>query len=381
MQFEFATSARIVFGPGSMRAVAPAARALGRRVLLVTGRSLHRSQALETELANAGLHVSRFSIADEPTVQQAAEGAALTRRQHCELVIGMGGGSAIDGAKAIAALATNPSDPLEYLEVIGKGQPLDEAPLPFIAIPTTAGTGSEVTRNAVLAAPEQKVKVSLRSSRMLARLAVVDPELTFDLPPEITAATGLDALTQVIEPYVSIRANALTDLFCAEGMLRVRRSLMRAFQNGQDREARTDMSYASLLGGLSLANAGLGVVHGFAGPIGGMFDAPHGAICAALLPYGVDVNVKALRARGQSVERFQHAARILTGLSQASADDAAAWLHSLCERLEVKPLRHYGVGPEHVTELVEKAAQSSSMKGNCCALSRAEMEAVLAPAL
>lgn len=381
MQFEFATSTRIVFGPGSVRAVAPAARAMGRRALLVTGRSLERSRPLESELVNAGLEVSRFVITGEPTVEQASEGAALARQQHCDVVIGMGGGSAIDGAKAIAAWAANAGDPLQYLEVIGEGRALDTAPLPFIAVPTTAGTGSEVTRNAVLAAPEQKVKVSLRSSRMLAALAVVDPELTLDLPPAITASTGLDALTQVIEPYVSVRANALTDLFCTEGLLRVRRSLARAYQNGEDREARTDMSYASLLGGLSLANAGLGVVHGFAGPIGGMFDAPHGAICAALLPYGVDVNVRALRARGEPVDRFQRVAQVLTGLSHASAEDAAVWLHSLCERLEVKPLRHYGIRLAHVAELIEKAAKSSSMKGNCCVLSPAEMEEAIGPAI
>jgi alcohol dehydrogenase class IV len=381
MQFEFSTAGRIVFGRGSVQAVVPAARAMGQRALLVTGRSAERSKALEAELVRAGCEVCRFVIPGEPTIEQVSEGAEVGRRQRCEVVIGMGGGSAIDGGKAIAALATNPSDPLEYLEVIGKGCPLEAAPLAFIAVPTTAGTGSEVTRNAVLAAHAQKVKVSLRSPRMLAALAVVDPELTVDLPPEITASTGLDALTQVIEPYVSIRANAVTDLFCMEGMTRVRRSLEQTYQNGKDLDARTDMSYASLLGGLSLANAGLGVVHGFAGPIGGMFDAPHGAICAALLPHGVDVNIRALRARGQSIERFRSAARILTGYPQATADDAAIWIHSLCERLQVKPLGHYGVGPEHVAELIEKALKSSSMKGNPCGLTHDEMEEVISPAI
>ena len=368
-QFEFATSARIVVGAGSLRTL----RDVGKRVMLVTGRS-HRV-ALELE------EVCRFAIDGEPTVEQVSAGAALARELGCDTVISVGGGSAIDGGKAIAALATNAGDPLEYLEVIGKGRPLKAAPLPFIAVPTTAGTGSEVTHNAVLAARKQKVKVSLRSPLMIAKLAVVDPELTVGLPSEITAYTGLDALTQVIEPYVSIRANALTDLFCLEGMLRVRPSLARAYENGDDLDARTDMSYASLLGGLSLANAGLGVVHGFAGPIGGMFDAPHGAVCAALLPHGVDVNIRALRARGQSVERFQAAARVLTGRPQAAADDAAVWLHGLCEMLGVKPLRSYGIGPEHVAELIEKAEKSSSMKGNPCVLSRGELEEVIGPAI
>ena len=162
--------------------------------------------------------------------------------------------------------------------MIGKGQALASPSLPFIAVPTTAGTGAEVTRNAVLASPEHRVKASLRSPFMLARLAVVDPELTYDLPPAVTASTGLDALTQLIEPYVSSRANPMTDSLCVEGMRRAARSLPRVFADGRDAEARLDMSLASLFGGLALANAGLGAVHGFAAAIGGAFDAPHGAV-------------------------------------------------------------------------------------------------------
>ena len=215
------------------------------------------------------------------------QGVELARREQCDLVIAFGGGSAIDAGKAIAALLANGGELTDYLEVIGKGQPLRHPSVPFIAVPTTAGTGSEVTRNAVLASAEHQVKVSMRSPLMLPRLAVVDPELTLELPPAVTASTGLDALTQLIEPYVSIRANPLTDGFCLEGLRRVSRSLRRAYHAGRDITAREDMSLASLLGGLALANAGLGVVHGFAAPVGGMFHAPHGAICAALLPHGM----------------------------------------------------------------------------------------------
>ena len=230
-------------------------------------------------------------------------------RANCDLIIGLGGGSAIDTGKAIAALLTNAGDPLDYLEVIGRGQALTDAPAPFIAIPTTAGTGAEVTRNAVLASPEHRVKVSLRSPLMLPRVALVDPELTYGLPPAITASTGLDALTQLIEPFVSIRANPLTDAICRDGMRRAARSLRRAYEEGTMLPpARTWP--ASLFGGLALANAGLGAVHGFAGPLGGLFPAPHGVICARLLPLIVEANVRALQERKPNTSVLQRYAEV-----------------------------------------------------------------------
>ena len=212
--------------------------------------------------------------------------------ERCDTVIGFGGGAALDAAKAIAILMTNPGDVTDYLEIIGRGKTLTEPPVPCIAIPTTAGTGSEVTRNSVIASREERVKVSLRSPLMLPKVVVVDPELTYDLPPAITASTGVDALTQLIEPFVCSRANPLTDGLCQEGIERVARSLRRAFESAgrgeapADAAAREDMAVASLFGGLALANAGLGAVHGLAAPLGGMIGAPHGAVCAALLPSG-----------------------------------------------------------------------------------------------
>ena len=195
-------------------------------------------------------------------------------------------------------MLTNGGRLLDYLEVVGGGQPLARPSAPCIAIPTTAGTGSEVTRNAVLSAPDQRVKVSLRSPLMLPRLAVVDPTLTQGLPRSITASTGLDALTQLIEPYVSCRANPATDAWCVEGLRRASGALRRACDDGADVDAREQMALASLFSGFALANAGLGAVHGFAGTIGGMFDAPHGAICAALLPHVMAGNLRALASRG-----------------------------------------------------------------------------------
>jgi len=268
--------------------------------------------------------------------------------------------------------------------VIGKGQPLRHPSVPFIAVPTTAGTGSEVTRNAVLASAEHRVKVSLRSPFMLPRLAVVDPELTLELPPAVTASTGLDALTQLIEPYVSIRANLLTDGFCVEGLRRASHSLRRAYHCGRDITAREYMSLASLLGGLALANAGLGVVHGFAAPVGGMFDAPHGAVCAALLPHGMATNIRACRARtpeGETLRRYETVARLLTGKLDAVPEEGVEWVRHLCQELHIPPLSSYGIQERDVPTLVEKASKASSTKGNPITLTMDELREVLACAL
>ena len=273
MRFEFATASRIVFGPGTVKEAGPAARDLGQRALIITGRSPERAVALMSTLAASGLSTVTFSASGEPTTAMMREGVRLAAAEACDVVIGFGGGSAIDAAKAIATLVANGGDPLDYMEGIGAGKPLTKPALPIIAIPTTAGTGAEVTRNAVVASPEHRVKASLRSPFMLPRLALVDPELTYSLPPEVTAGTGLDALTQLIEPFTSHRANPMTDAFCREGLTRAARSLRRAYAHGDDTAAREDMALASLFGGLALANAGLGAAHGFAAPICGMFPA------------------------------------------------------------------------------------------------------------
>jgi alcohol dehydrogenase class IV len=384
MRFEFATATRILFGPGVVREVAPAAKEMGGRALLVIGCPT-QSAALLIEAAKAeGIGCVNWAIQAEPSVALVGQGVELARREQCDLVIAFGGGSAIDAGKAIAALLTNGGELSDYLEVIGKGQPLRHPSVPFIAVPTTAGTGSEVTRNAVLASAEHRVKVSLRSTLMLARLAVVDPELTLDLPPALTASTGLDALTQLIEPYVSIRANPLTDGFCLEGLRRVSGSLRRAYYCGRDIAAREDMSLASLLGGLALANSGLGVVHGFAAPVGGMFDAPHGAVCAALLPHGMAVNIRAARARapeGETVRRYETVARRLTGKPDAAAEEGVEWVRQLCRELQVPPLGSYGIQEQDVPTLVEKASKASSTKGNPIALTTDELREVLTSAL
>jgi len=384
MRFEFASAARIIFGPGTVTQIGALARELGRRALVTTGLDLTQSERILAALSAAGVDYVTLVVSGEPTTDLARQGARLARESGCDLVIGLGGGSAIDAAKAVAALAANGGDPLDYLEVVGRGQTLARASLPCIAIPTTAGTGAEVTRNAVLASPEHEIKASLRSATMLPRLALVDPELTHSLPPAVTASTGLDALTQLIEPFTSIRANPLTDALCREGMMRAARALRRAYEDGRDASAREDMALASLFGGLALANAGLGVVHGFAGPVGGTFHAPHGAVCAAFLPHVMAINTRALRARqpgGAALARYDEIASILTGQAAALAEDGIAWVTSLAAALNVPSLAAYGVTTTDFPALVEKTAVASSTKGNPIPLTPEELDEILALAL
>ncbi len=384
MQFQFATATRIVFGPGKVAEVGPAAAEFGERALMVTGKSTDRAAPLIDDLRQGGVRTSLFPIEGEPTISAARAGVERARAEGCDMVIAMGGGSAVDGGKAIAAILGNGGDPLDYIEVIGKGQKIHRPSVPFVAIPTTAGTGAEVTRNAVLASPEHRVKASLRSPLMLPRLAVVDPDLTLDLPAAVTAATGLDALTQLIEPYVSARANPMTDMFCVEGIRRAWRSLRRAYEEPHDRAARADMAFASLLGGLALANAGLGVVHGFAAPIGGMFPAPHGAVCAALLPHGMETNLKALRERApehESLARYQEIATILTGDPAAKPEEGVARVRELTAALRIPALSTYGLKDAGIPAVVEKAARASSMKANPIPLTEQELVRVLTDAM
>ena len=384
MRFEFATATRILFGPGTLREVAPLARVMGSRAFVVTGRTASRAAPLLSGLSAAGVGHTKFAVGGEPTIGLVEDGVRQLRAEQADMVISIGGGSVVDAGKAIAALATNPGELLDYLEVIGKGKALEQPPLPFIAIPTTAGTGAEVTRNAVLASPEHRVKASLRSPLLLSKLAVIDPELALDLPPSLTASTGLDALTQLIEPFVSCRANPFTDGLCREGLVCVARSLRRACEHPADLAAREDMALASLFSGLALANSGLGSVHGFAASIGGMFPAPHGAVCAALLPYAMEVNLRALRERqpqSEALARYTEVARLLTGRANATADDGAAWVQSLCADLKIPSLRTHGIAQADVAALCDKASQASSMKGNPLPLTPHELSDVLERAL
>jgi alcohol dehydrogenase class IV len=383
MRFEFATATRIIFGAGTLTDIGPIAREFGTRALVVTGRSTERAARLLERLRSAEIDATLFPIAHEPTTDDVIHGTAAARDANCDLVIGFGGGAALDGAKAISIVLANSGDLLDYIEVIGRGKQFTRAAVPCIAISTTAGTGAEVTRNAVLASPEHRLKASLRSSLMLPRVALVDPELTLDLPPALSATTGLDALTQLIEPYVSCRANPLTDALCVDGIRRAARSLRRACEQGRDLAAREDMSLASLFGGFALANAGLGAVHGFAAPIGGMFPAPHGAVCAALLPHVMKANLHALRTRAaasDALRRYDEIARFVTDSAHATADDGVRWIAELTSALAIPPLAAYGIAGTDFPAIVAAAAKASSMKANPIALTPDELTAILASA-
>ena len=384
MRFEFATATRIIFGAGALRDAGALAAAMGSRALVVGGGTADRLAPLLGLLDAQRVPAITFSVPGEPTTDIVLDAVRRARENDCNIVIGMGGGSALDAGKAIAALLTNGGDLLDYLEVVGRNRPLTKPSAPYLAIPTTAGTGSEVTRNAVLAVPAQRFKVSLRSPFMLPRVALIDPELTYSMPPSVTASTGLDALTQCLEPYVSTQANPLTDAVCREGMQRAARSLRRAFHDGGDAAARTDMAIASLCGGLALANAKLGAVHGFAAPLGGMFPAPHGTVCARLLPLVMESNVRALQERASDspvLARYGEIARILTGDVNARAADGVAWVRELCADLAIPPLSRFGVTEADIPKIAAEARQASSMQGNPIVLTDEELSQILRRAI
>ncbi|MBN1571402.1 MAG: iron-containing alcohol dehydrogenase [Acidobacteria bacterium] len=384
MRFEFATATRIVFGPGRIREAISAAASLGSPAFLVSGNTPARIDPFARELGAQNVECVRFSIAGEPTIPAVVDGVRIAREAGCTLVIGYGGGSVLDTAKAVAALMANPGDPLDYLEVVGRGRPLTQPCAPCICIPTTAGTGCEVTRNAVLIAPEHRVKVSLRSPRMLPFLAVVDPELTCSLPPGLTAATGMDALTQLIEPFVCISSNPMTDAICREGIRRAAISLRAAYADGNNAEARENMALASLFGGLALANAGLGAVHGLAAPLGGMFPVPHGIVSANLLPVVMETNLKVLRTRSAdspALPRYDEVAHLLTGKASAEAEEGVEWIRELTADLSFPRLSSYGIAEADLTPIAWNARKSSSMKGNPIELTVEELTGILKEAL
>jgi alcohol dehydrogenase class IV len=353
---------------------------MGGRAFVVVGRTLKRAQPLLEKLKEHDFEYEIFNVPGEPTTDLVLEALQRVRRAQFQFVIGIGGGSVLDTGKVVAALITNPGHLSDYLEIIGKGRQISQAPVPYIAIPTTSGTGAEVTRNAVLADVEHQVKVSMRSPLMLPNLAVIDPVLTYSMPPDITASTGLDAFTQLMEAYVSNKANPLTDGICREGLQRAAQSLWKAYKDGSDKTARENMSLASLFGGLALANAKLGAVHGFASPLGGIFSAPHGFICGRLLPFVMEINVKSLRSRApdpEALARYDEVARIITGKDTAQAANGVEWIQNLCKQLKVPPLSTIGISETDIPMVVEKSKKASSMKGNPIRLTDEELTEIL----
>lgn len=380
MQIDFATAGRMIFGPGKLDGIPEIISGFGNKVFVARSKSLAVKSRLIDMIESVGIKWVESIVSGEPNVDSIMAAVDLARREKCDFVIGIGGGSVIDTGKAVAAMLTNSGELLDYLEVVGLGKKLEQPSKPYIAIPTTAGTGSEVTRNAVIAVMDKKVKVSMRSPYMLPDVALVDPQLTYHMPPALTASTGMDAFVQVIEPYVSINSNPMVDMFCRDAIPRAAKVLLEAYLNGENTEVRDQMAWVSLMGGLALANAKLGAAHGFAGPIGGMFHAPHGAICAAVIAGVMRVNIDTLRKRdphNPALYRYQEIAHWITGDPQADAEDGAEWMKELCQKLAIPRLSSLGIDRSDFEQIVKKSQKSSSMKGNPIKLNPQELTKIL----
>ena len=376
MRIDFATTGRIIFGNGKVRLLPEILEKFGSRIMILRSKSASNIEGILRLLKESGFDIEERVISGEPNIEVINQTARIAREFESECIVSIGGGSVIDTGKAISALLNNPGELLDYLEVVGKGLPLLNSAAPFIAVPTTSGTGSEVTKNAVISVPEKSVKVSMRSNDMLPDVALVDPELTYSVSPEVTAFTGMDAFTQVIEPYVSSQANAFVDLICRDAIPRGAKYLKNAFNNGKDREARENMAWVSLMGGLALANAKLGAVHGFAGPIGGMYHQPHGTICASLMPAVMEMNILLLNQKKDGnlyLERYREIAVWVTGNVNADTLDLIGWLKELKNDLMIPSLSNLGISYKEFPEIANKANKSSSMKGNPVLLSHEQM--------
>lgn len=377
MTFTFKTAQEIRFGVGATENLWDLTETFGNKVLLVLDSFVEDENPLGLGRPN-DVHIVRAS--GEPTVDGVRAAVEQARDFDPDVIVGIGGGSTIDTAKAIGILLGNQGDILDYLEVVGAGRELTARSLPVIAVPTTAGTGAEVTANSPIYSREHQVKASLRSPAMLPTIALVDPKATVTTPPSVTASAGVDALTQCLEPYTSIQANPLTDILAKEGLRRASTSLRAAFDDGENLEARTDMAMCSLLGGMSLANAKLGAVHGLAAPFGGMLAAAHGEVCAALLAAATEVNIQAMLERepdNPALTKYEIAARILTGNDDAGVEELIAWIAELVDHLGVRSLSQLGLDKSRVLEAAEKGAAASSMKGNPIKLTLDEVQRIV----
>lgn len=387
VNFAFTLRTAIEFGPGVVDRIGAFAAEHGRRAFLVTGaRALERSGVLarvHDRLASHHVTAVHHTVDGEPDTDLVDRLAAAARASACDLVIAIGGGSALDTGKAVAGLATQPGTALDHLEVVGRGQPLTRAPLPMVAVPTTAGTGSEVTHNAVLADAATGTKASLRDPSLAPRRALLDPLLTHTAPPDVTARTGLDALIQLIEPYVSKRAQPLVDVLALDGIRRAAVSLPRAYHAPDNAAAREDMMLVALLSGVALAHCGLGAAHAFAGPLGGSYPIPHGVACAAVIPHVMAANVDAAHAADDrtTVRRHAEVARALGigphGDDLADARAGVAAITSLCRALDIPGLAAYGVTRDAFDDLIARARRTSSMRANPVDLDDRRMTEIL----
>ncbi len=378
---------RIVFGAGCLKELPGIVAGYGTHALLVTGnKSLRESKnwpLIADGLRAAGVTFESMAVEGEPSPTLVDNAVAEFRRKDIDVVIGIGGGSALDAAKAIAGLLAPGNSVLDHLEGVGCDIPYKGPATPFIAVPTTAGTGSEATKNAVLSVQgENGYKKSFRDDKLVAQVALVDPELLATCPPEVIAANGMDAFTQLLESYVSINANPLTDALAWSGMESVCNGFFAAYAGGDSedtRRGRSAMAYGSLLSGITLAQAGLGSVHGLASPLGAFFPVPHGVVCGTLVATATEMNIRALRTRAPqspALGKYAETGRLLSRQPGLTDDEACRRLvevlYEWTQRLGLKRLGTYGVQEQHIPKIVANA-RGSSMKTNPLALTDAEI--------
>lgn len=376
--FQFMTSSRIVFGEGALINSFSTFNQFGYSVLLVTGKDNQRSEPLVNYLKQQNMRYQQVAVLGEPLIAMIEEMAAMGRRFRPDMVISIGGGSVLDAGKALAALIPNQGSVYDYVEVVGRNVPLQAKPLPFIAIPTTSGTGSEVSKNAVLRSAQENVKVSLRSADMLPDLAIIDPTLTYGMDPIMSGCCGMDAFTHLMEAYVCGAPNPLTDMVCEEGLRRLAGAIVSACED-DDPRARSDMSFAAMLGGMALANAKLGAAHGLASSLGGRLSAPHGLITAQLAPYVMQENVLAAREAGRAdiLNRYRQLACILTGRTDADIADGITWTKRTLERLNLPSVSEYGLCDTLFDQVAEDALLSNAIKGNPLPLNKERLQGIL----
>jgi alcohol dehydrogenase class IV len=378
--FAFSTAGTIRFGRGVAQDAAAVAAGFSTSVLVLHGRTPARAGWLLDDLRRRGAEVLAIACPGEPDLTLVEDALAAARPAAPGVVVAVGGGAAIDLGKALAALIPNPAGPLAYLEVVGEGRALDVAPLPVIAVPTTAGTGSEVTKNAVIGVPAHRRKVSLRDPRMIPRIALVDPALTDRTPAAVTFASGLDAVTQVIEPYVSTVANPLTDALCRDAIPRGLAALVR-LSAAEDPAARDDIALASLCGGIALANAGLGAVHGLAAVIGGRTRAAHGAICAALLPHVLTANAAAVPPDSAAAARLQDVRAWIAAALSVPPAGALETLASWSRHVGIPRIADMAIDEADIPAIGSEARSASSSRANPVPPQAFDFESVLRSSL
>ena len=376
--FQFMTATRIIFGEGALQSSLSIINQFGYSVLLVTGRDTQRAIPILNYLKAQGMRYQHVAITGEPNITMVEETAILGRKFKPDMVIAIGGGSVLDMGKALAAIIPNHGDVYDYVEVVGRNVPLKAKPLHFIAIPTTASTGSEVTRNAVLKSGQDKVKVSLRSPDMFADVAIVDPTLTYDTDPYTSGRGAMDAFTHLMEAYVCGEPNPLTDMVCEEGLRRLSRSVIAGCKHN-DHKARSDLSFAALLGGMAITNAKLGAAHGLASALGGKLDAPHSVITARLAPHVMQENIDAAKKAGRTdvINRYRKLAQLVTGRTNANDHDGVLWVKMVLDKLELPSLGQFGVCQTSFEQVASDALKSVAIKGNPLPLNRERLIYIL----